>query len=78
MYIQELSFNFSMKVSKEWFVIQGIENALMPGIMELVELCKKDFATMIIDAENIDTKNEEDTYQFILTIKKLSTEDSGS
>lgn len=71
MHIQELNFNFSMKVSKEWFVIQGIENAVMPGIMELVELCKKDFAAMIID-----TKNEEDTYQFILTIKKLSKEGS--
>jgi hypothetical protein len=63
---EELNYNFAFESSKEKFIVHGLEHCLMPGLHELFHLCKKDFARMILDAEN-----EVNKYQFILTIKEL-------
>ena len=64
--MKELNYSFAVDMKKECFIINGIESAVMPGLIEMLHLSKEDFAKMILARP--DNKNQ---YQFSLTIKEL-------
>lgn len=59
---KEIIYNVSVAITKEEFIIHGIEYVLTPALSQMSQSSLKEFAEMILCSSS-------NKYQFILTIK---------
>jgi hypothetical protein len=63
---EDLIYNFAFEVNKWILIIKGLDYVVMPGLHELFEVSKSDFAKLILSSEH-----DINQYRFVLSIKQI-------